>query len=378
MRFVVALAFLSLILSLAPLTSPSVAAAADPQEPQDWDIPGGHFFTQSGGGSGKGFPVLDDEQARMASEFYRLGGEAQLGYPISDRYEVDGLVHQAFQRAILRWQPEDDQVQFVSIFNEISKAGKDPWLLSTYRIPRPSNWAAEDKRTPEEIVKLHQRMLDADPEMKALYFAQDDPVPIYGLPMSEVTDQGGSTILRLERAVFQKWKKDAPWAPAGTVTTALAGDIAKAAGLIPADAARPLAPQEALDGEHWIDINLTTQTGTAFIGLQAVKTIAVATGVPGLETPKGQWHIYSRVANETMDSTTIGIPRDAPFGYYLKDVLFTQYFAPNGVALHYNYWTPSWQFGTQAGSHGCVGMQYDDALFMWEFGAIGMRVSVHD
>ncbi|MCL5025828.1 MAG: L,D-transpeptidase [Chloroflexi bacterium] len=375
MRVVVALALLSLVLSLAPISPPSLAAEP---EPEDWDIPGGHFFTQSAGGSGKGFPVLDDDQARMASEFYRLGGEAQLGYPISSRYEAGGLIHQAFQRAILRWQPEENQAQLVSIFNEVSKAGRDAWLLSTYRIPRPANWAAEAKRTPEEIVQMHQKMLDADPEMKALYFSQEDPVAYYGLPMSEVADQGGSTVLRLERAVFQKWKNDAPWAAAGTVTVVLAGDIARAVGLIPQDATRPIAPQEALDGERWIDVNLTNQRATAFIGLQAVKAVAVATGVPGLETPKGEWHIYSRVADETMDSETIGIPRSAPLGYYLKGVLFTQYFAPNGVALHYNYWTPAWQFGTQAGSHGCVGMQYDDALFMWEFGAIGMRVSVHD
>lgn len=97
-----------------------------------------------------------------------------------------------------------------------------------------------------------------------------------------------------------------------------------------------------------------------------------------METPKGNWRIYSRVANETMDSRTIGIPREAPDGYYLKDVLFTQYFAPNGVALHYNYWTPASQFGQRAGSHGCVGLQYDDALFLWEFGEIGMRVYVYD
>ncbi len=375
MRFVLALAVVSLVFSLASFPSTPAAAAADPL---DWDIPGGHFFTQTGGGSGKGFVVLDDEQARMSSEFYRLGGEAQLGYPISDRYEVGGLLHQAFQRAVLRWLPEANQAEIVTVFNDVTKSGKDAWLLTSYRVPRPTNWAAEAKRTPEEIVQLHQRMLDADKEMKAFYFAQEDPVALYGLPMSEVVDQGTNTILRLERAVFQKWKKDMPWAPSGSVTMVLAGDIAKAAGLVPADAARPMAPQDALGGERWFDVNLTTQTLTAFVGLQAMHVAVVSSGVPGMETPKGNWRIYSRVANETMDSATIGIPRDAPSGYYLKDVLFTQYFAPGGVALHYNYWTPASQFGQRAGSHGCVGMQYDDALAVWEFGAVGMRVTVHD
>ncbi len=375
MRFVVALAVLSLVLTPTSFLPTPAAAAVDPV---DWDVPDGHFFTQTGGGSGKGFSVMDDGDARMSREFYRLGGEAQLGYPISDRYEAGGLIHQAFQRAVLRWLPETDRAEIVSVFNEVSKANKDAWLLTSYRIPRPSNWAAEAKRTPAETAQHHQKWLDADQEMKAYYFAQEDPVAAYGLPMSEVVDQGSNTILRLERAVFQKWKRDMPFAPAGSVTQVLAGDVAKAAGFVPAESLRPIAPQEALGGERWIDVNLTTQRATAFIGLQPAYVALVATGVPGYETPKGQWNILYRVANETMDSSTVGIPRDAPHGYFLKDVLFTQYFAPGGVALHYNYWTPSWQFGNQAGSHGCVGMQYEDALAIWEFGTVGMRVSVHD
>ena len=50
----------------------------------------------------------------------------------------------------------------------------------------------------------------------------------------------------------------------------------------------------------------------------------VTTGKPGFATPRGSFRILRRVANETMDSQTIGILRTSPHGYYLPNVLFTQ------------------------------------------------------
>jgi hypothetical protein len=59
-----------------------------------------------------------------------------------------------------------------------------------------------------------------------------------------------------------------------------------------------------------------------------------------------------RVPNEIMDSLTVGIPHNSPFGYYVKNVLYTQYFTPDGASLHDNYWSSN--FGG-AGSHGVLG-----------------------
>ncbi len=49
-------------------------------------------------------------------------------------------------------------------------------------------------------------------------------------------------MIRTQRAVFQQWKEDVPWAAAGQVTIANSGDIAKELGLFPAEA---LIPQPA-------------------------------------------------------------------------------------------------------------------------------------
>jgi len=141
-------------------------------------------------------------------------------------------------------------------------------------------------------------------------------------------------------------------------------------------AARPPEGVVFAPDERWIAVNVTTQRAIAFVDAQPVHLAYVTTGVPGWETPTGDFRIFLRLENETMDSLTIGIPREDAWGYYLEDVYYTQYFV-GGVALHYNYWRDDSYFGNVASSHGCVGMRYDDAKFFWDFATTGTRVVVH-
>ena len=85
--------------------------------------------------------------------------------------------------------------------------------------------------------------------------------------------------------------------------------------------------------------------------------------------------LIRRVANETMNRDTIGIPRFGPGGYYLTNVLFTQYFTADGASLHYNYWSSNWGY---AASHGCLGLTYADSAFLWSWAGLGTLVSIHD
>ena len=68
-----------------------------------------------------------------------------------------------------------------------------------------------------------------------------------------------------------------------------------------------------------------------------------------------------------MNSETIGIPRFGPGGYYLTNVLFTQYFTGDGASIHYNYWSSNWGYSA---SHGCLGVALSEAKFAWEFGGM--------
>ena len=127
--------------------------------------------------------------------------------------------------------------------------------------------------------------------------------------------------------------------------------------------------------QHWIDVSLSLPaTMTAYAGGTPVRTMSPIIGRGSTPTPVGEFSIIRRVANETMDSASIGIPRDGPGGYYLTDVLYTQYFLPSGYSIHYNYWSGNFGY---AGSHGCLGLSYDDAAFVWDFAGVGTPVSIH-
>src|SRR5919204_623792 len=70
-----------------------------------------------------------------------------------------------------------------------------------------------------------------------------------GYPISHrVEDMGNHYAVRLQRAVIQFWKVDVPWAKAGQTTVANGGDIAKEAGLFPAEPLRPAPAGRAPPG----------------------------------------------------------------------------------------------------------------------------------
>lgn len=130
-------------------------------------------------------------------------------------------------------------------------------------------------------------------------------------------------------------------------------------------------------GERWIDVDLSHKVARAMVDDAPVYTADVTIGRTGSSTPVGRFSVLRRVANEIMDSSTIGIPRDSPDGYYLTGVLYTQYFLPTGQALHYNYWVPDSYFGQAASSRGCIGLRLADAKFFWDFADVGTTVNIH-
>lgn len=126
---------------------------------------------------------------------------------------------------------------------------------------------------------------------------------------------------------------------------------------------------------RWLDVSLS---GAAHVSAYdegvAVRSFYAIKGTARFPTPTGTWSIVRRVANETMDSTTVGIPRNGAGGYYLKNVLYTQYFRGTGESLHYNWWSSAWGL---PGSHGCLGLSLADSHWLWDWAAIGTPVSIH-
>lgn len=143
---------------------------------------------------------------------------------------------------------------------------------------------------------------------------------------------------------------------------------------LPASAVYLPANPERYPG-RWLDVNLTSPARvTAYEGDEAVRSFLTIKGATPRPTPTGVFTIVRRVANETMNSDTVGIPRFGPGGYYLTNVLFTQYFTNDGASLHYNYWSSMWGY---AGSHGCLGLSYDNSAWLWQWADIGTPVSIH-
>jgi hypothetical protein len=126
---------------------------------------------------------------------------------------------------------------------------------------------------------------------------------------------------------------------------------------------------------RWLDVSLTGAAHVhAFDEDDEVRQFFAIKGTATFPTPPGTWSIVRRVANETMDSSTVGIPRNAPGGYYLKNVLYTQYFRGTGESLHYNWWSSAWGM---AGSHGCLGLSLADSRWLWDWADIGTPVAIH-
>ncbi len=125
---------------------------------------------------------------------------------------------------------------------------------------------------------------------------------------------------------------------------------------------------------RWIDADLSEPAlVTAYEGNRIVYSAMAIKGFAATPTLRGTFQILRRVDNETMDSETIGIPRDARGGYLLKNVLYTQYFTNDGASLHYNYWLGTFGY---PGSHGCLGLNLEDAKWFWDWATVGTPVII--
>lgn len=117
--------------------------------------------------------------------------------------------------------------------------------------------------------------------------------------------------------------------------------------------------------EHWIDIELASQTLVAYEGGSPVFATLVSTGkgkTPGhpFETPTGTHRIWVKLLTTTMDNLE---DENAGRYYRIEDVPYVQYF-DKAVGLHAAFWHRS--FG-HIRSHGCVNLAPLDAerLFWW-------------
>jgi LysM repeat protein len=123
------------------------------------------------------------------------------------------------------------------------------------------------------------------------------------------------------------------------------------------------SPVATPSGGKWIDINLSNQTITAYVGQTPVKTAIVSTGTWQHPTVVGTFSIYVKYRYTPMSGP----------GYYLPNVPHTMYFY-RGYAIHGAYWHNN--FGTPM-SHGCVNLSLPDAEWFYNWAPVGTKVVSH-
>jgi hypothetical protein len=166
------------------------------------------------------------------------------------------------------------------------------------------------------------------------------------------------------------------WLDAATQVPAALGYVHNSVIRLPRLRYTPKAPDRADGhGRHFEADLREPALLTAFEDGAPVWSTLTLKGTVSNRTPSGAHRILWRVPNETMTSERVypPIPRDAPGGYYLKNVLWTQYFTSDGASIHYNYWSSNWGY---AGSHGCLGVAYNEAKFAWDWADVGTPVFV--
>jgi lipoprotein-anchoring transpeptidase ErfK/SrfK len=127
----------------------------------------------------------------------------------------------------------------------------------------------------------------------------------------------------------------------------------------------PSLPPSAFRGDvRWIEVNLTSQTLTAYEGQEPVRHTLVSTGLPDTPTPPGLFRIYLKLRYDDMEGDD----------YHLPKVPYVMYFY-QAYALHGTYWHAN--FG-QPASHGCVNIPTGQAEWLYEWASEGTLISIHE
>jgi len=136
------------------------------------------------------------------------------------------------------------------------------------------------------------------------------------------------------------------------------------------DGPAPVTPPPAgLTGDHWVDVSISQQITTLYIGDTPVQQFCVSTGTPGThDTPRGTFKVYAKWPVTDLRSSTPGDSYNYPNVKWVVPFDGAYYF-------HTAYWNND--FGTPI-SHGCVNLREADAKVLYDFVTIGTKVVIHD
>jgi lipoprotein-anchoring transpeptidase ErfK/SrfK len=99
-------------------------------------------------------------------------------------------------------------------------------------------------------------------------------------------------------------------------------------------------------------------------------------GRPDYATPVGHYTVLSKERSVTMDSSSVGIPVEAPDGYLL-DVEYAVRITNRGLFVHAAPWAVN-SLGYDNVSHGCISLSTEDAAWYFNTVNVGDPVLVQE
>jgi lipoprotein-anchoring transpeptidase ErfK/SrfK len=99
-------------------------------------------------------------------------------------------------------------------------------------------------------------------------------------------------------------------------------------------------------------------------------------GRPEYPTPVGTYTVLSKERDVVMDSSSVGIPVDAPDGYLL-DVEYAVRITSRGLFVHSAPWAVN-SLGYENVSHGCISLSPEDAEWYFNTANVGDPVIVQE
>ena len=128
---------------------------------------------------------------------------------------------------------------------------------------------------------------------------------------------------------------------------------------------------EAQAYDKWFVADVTNKRMYAYEGTNLVKSFLISAGAPATPTVIGNYKIYAKYTSQTLTGLNADGSR-----YNQPDVPYVNYFS-GGYAIHGNYWRPASWFGNINSSHGCIGINVDDAAWIYDWAPIGTTVVTH-
>lgn len=152
-----------------------------------------------------------------------------------------------------------------------------------------------------------------------------------------------------------------------TLRVAPGPDGARSAGGGYLEAAETYAFQTAPN--KTIDVDVTRQMMTLIEGGRTVRTFLVGTGIPGADTPIGEFRVQYKMPTARFR----GYNAAAGYSYDLPNVKWVLAFMGD-YTIHGAYWRQT--FGTPS-SNGCVGLTDADAKIVYDWAPEGTLIRIH-